>query len=61
MTNSPLLNITDIIKLLLFKKVNKSKILDIWRKKEESAIFLSKSSWSLALISLLKKKRKTKF
>ena len=56
MTNSPLLNVTDIIKLLFSKKINKTKILNIWRKKGESAIFLSKSSWSLALISLLKKK-----
>ena len=58
MTNQPLLNFTEIFSLLFPKRINKSKILDLWCKKDEKATFLSKSSWSLALISLLKKEYK---
>jgi hypothetical protein len=58
MTNKPLLNFKEIISLFLPKKINKSKILDVWRKKGDEALFLSKSSWSLALISQLKKQEK---
>ena len=58
MTNKPLLNFTEIFSLLFPKRINKSKILDLWCKKNEKATFLSKSSWSLALICLLKKESK---
>ena len=58
MTHSPLLNFKELISLFIPKKIDKNKILNIWCKNQDAAIFLSKSSWSLALISLLKKQEK---
>ena len=54
MTNRPLLNFKELISLFIPKKIDKNEILNIWSKKDEEALFLSKSSWSLALISLMK-------
>jgi len=58
MTHRPLLSLTSFLKLLIPQKFNVDQVANYWHREHEVAIFLSKTAWSIALLSLIRKSQK---
>jgi hypothetical protein len=58
MTHSSLLSLFSLLKLLDPRKIDGDHISKCWHKEHEVSILLSKSAWSIALISLIRKSQK---
>ena len=59
MTHSSLLSLLSLLKLLVPRKIDGNQVSKYWHKEQEVAIFLSKTAWSIALISQIRKKQKS--
>jgi dTDP-4-amino-4,6-dideoxygalactose transaminase len=58
MTHSSLLSLFSLLKLLDPRKIDGDRVSKYWHKEQEVAIFLSKTAWSIALLSLIRKSQK---
>ena len=58
MTHRPLLSLYSFLKLLIPQKINVDQVSSYWHREHEVAIFLSKTAWSIALLSLIRKSQK---
>lgn len=59
MTHSSLLSLSSLLKLLVPQKIDGDQVSKYWHKEQEVAIFLSKTAWSIALLSLIRKSQKS--
>jgi dTDP-4-amino-4,6-dideoxygalactose transaminase len=58
MTHSSLLSFYSLLKLLLPQKIDPNQVSKSWHKEQEVAIFLSKTAWSISLLSIIRKSQK---
>lgn len=59
MTYSPLLSFSSLFKLLIPGKTDEIKLSSFWHQGKETGLWLSRSAWSIALLSQIRKEQKS--
>lgn len=59
MTSSPLLSFFSFFKLLIHRKANETELSSYWHQEKELGIWFSRSAWSIAILSQIRKDQKS--